>query len=139
MKSRRAGNRRFAVMDATILLVDDDQIMRRLCRVHLEGAGYHVVEAEHGREGLQKLDENGVDVVLLDLMMPERSGWEVLTEIRGEARTRKVPVVILSSRGTNDDQARGLAAGADAYVSKPFEGAKLIRAVETVLRRRPPL
>jgi DNA-binding response OmpR family regulator len=118
---------------ATVLVVDDDDDIRVLVRMLLERAGYGVVDAADGREGLRALHARRPDLVVLDAMMPGLDGWETLERIR---ELTDVPVLMLSARSTELDKVRGLKAGADDYVTKPFGRQELLARVEALLRRR---
>ena len=118
-----------------ILVVEDDNPIRRgLCDA-LEASGYRVSEAENGLAGLEQALAEGVDLVLLDLMMPELSGLEVLQKLRPSRPT--LPVIILTAMGQEKDRVHGLKLGADDYVVKPFSVRELLARVEAVLRRSP--
>jgi DNA-binding response OmpR family regulator len=127
---------------ARILAVDDDADIRGLLRELLERAGYEVVEAASGREGLRALYAESPDLVLLDVSMPELDGWQTLERIRDVS---DVPVLMLTARAAELEKVRGLKAGADDYVTKPFGRQELLARVEAHLRRagareeRPPM
>jgi DNA-binding response OmpR family regulator len=118
---------------ARIVVVEDEQPIRRGVADALRASGYEVVEAADGEQGLQEAVRLGVQLVLLDLLMPKRGGLQVLAEVR---KFRPgLPVIILTARGTEDDRVRGLKMGADDYVVKPFSARELLARVEAVLRR----
>jgi DNA-binding response OmpR family regulator len=117
---------------ARLLVVDDDADIRRLVRELLERAGYDVVDAPNGREGLRTLYSTAPDLVLLDVSMPELDGWQTLERIRDVS---DVPVVMLTARAAELEKVRGLKAGADDYVTKPFGRQELLARVEAHLRR----
>src|SRR4029450_6098154 len=105
----------------------------------LRTSGYQVAEAADGERGLEEAVSRDVGLVLLDLLLPKRTGFAVLAELRRIRPT--LPVIILTARGTEDDRVRGLKMGADDYVVKPFSARELLARVEAVLRRsvdRPP-
>jgi DNA-binding response OmpR family regulator len=117
------------------VVVEDEPAIRRGVVDALREARYVVVEAADGEAGLAEAVRAGVDLVLLDLLLPRRDGWQVLAELR---RLRPgVPVIILTARGTEDERVRGLKMGADDYVLKPFSARELLARVEAVLRRAP--
>jgi DNA-binding response OmpR family regulator len=120
---------------ATVLVVDDDADIRGLLRELLERAGYEVVESADGREGLRTLYSTSPDLVLLDVSMPELDGWQTLERIRDVS---DVPVVMLTARAAELEKVRGLQAGADDYVAKPFGRQELLARVEAHLRRAGP-
>jgi DNA-binding response OmpR family regulator len=117
---------------ARVLAVDDDADIRGLLRELLERAGYEVVEAASGREGLRALYAESPDLVLLDVSMPELDGWQTLERIRDVS---DVPVLMLTARAAELEKVRGLKAGADDYVTKPFGRQELLARVEAHLRR----
>ena len=118
---------------ARIVVVEDEPAIRRGVADALRLTGYDVTEAADGASGLQEASSGGVDLVLLDLLLPKRDGLEVLSELRKVHPTR--PVIILTARGGENDRVRGLKMGADDYVVKPFSARELIARVEAVLRR----
>jgi DNA-binding response OmpR family regulator len=118
-----------------ILVVDDDSDIRGLLRELLGRAGYDVVEAETGKAGLRQLYAASPDLVLLDVSMPELDGWQTLERIRDLS---EVPVIMLTARGGELEKVRGLKAGADDYVTKPFGRQELLARVEALMRRSGP-
>jgi DNA-binding response OmpR family regulator len=118
-----------------VLLADDDRDVRTLVRTLLQRAGHHVDEAADGKECLRLLYERRPDLVVLDLGMPALDGWKTLERIRDVA---DVPVLLLTARGDELDRVRGLRAGADDYVSKPFGRQELLARVDALLRRAAP-
>lgn len=118
---------------ACVTVIEDEAPIRRGVADALRASGYEVAEAPDGLRGLEEAVRPEVDLVLLDLLLPQRDGLEVLRELR---RVRpNVPVIILTARGTEDDRVRGLKLGADDYVVKPFSARELLARVEAVLRR----
>ena len=115
-----------------ILLVDDDADVRTLLRAILERAGYAIDEAPDGREGLRALHQLRPDLVVLDVSMPGLDGWQTLERIRGFS---DIPVLMLTARAEELERVRGLKAGADDYVAKPFGRPELLARVEALLRR----
>jgi DNA-binding response OmpR family regulator len=120
---------------ASVLVVDDDADIRGLVRELLQRAGYLVHEAGDGREGLRVFHAERPDLVVLDASMPELDGWETLERIRDVSA---VPVVMLTARAQEVDKVRGLRAGADDYVTKPFGRQELVARIEGLLRRGRP-
>src|SRR6266540_2236738 len=115
-----------------ILVVDDEERMVRFIRMNLEHDGFQVAEAFNGKQALQKLRDVTPDLILLDVMMPDIDGFEVLETIR---EITSVPVIMLTAKGEEDDRVRGLERGADDYVIKPFSPRELVSCVKAVLRR----
>jgi DNA-binding response OmpR family regulator len=119
-------------MSVVILVVEDDRELREVVRRYLERAGYAVHTTGSGAEALSLLDGNGVDLVVLDLGLPDVDGLEVLAAAR---QGRGVPVVVLTARSQVDDRIDGLRRGADDYVTKPFSPTELVLRVQAVLHR----
>lgn len=115
-----------------ILVVDDEERMARFIRLNLEHDGFQVTEAYRGLKAIQLLRDKMPDLIILDVMMPDIDGFEVLKMIR-EVST--VPVIMLTAKGEEDDRVRGLELGADDYVTKPFSPRELVSRVRAVLRR----
>jgi len=115
-----------------ILVVDDEERMARFIRLNLEHDGFQVVEANRGMQAIQVLRDRMPDVVILDVMMHDIDGFEVLQLIR---ETSQVPVIMLTAKGEEDDRVRGLELGADDYITKPFSPREMVSRVKAVLRR----
>ncbi len=115
-----------------VLVVDDEERMVRFIRLNLEHDGFQVVDAFNGKQALEKLRDETPDLVLLDVMMPDLDGFEVLKMIR---EVSNVPVIMLTARGEEDDRVRGLELGADDYITKPFSPREMVSRVKAVLRR----
>jgi DNA-binding response OmpR family regulator len=120
------------VKTAEVLVVEDEEDVRRLVRVLLERAGHAVIEAANGLEALHSLQHSQPDLVVLDVAMPELDGWQTLERIRDVS---DVPVLMLTARAGELDKVRGLRSGADDYVTKPFGRQELLARVEALLRR----
>ncbi len=116
----------------TILVVDDEPHMVQLITLNLESEGYSVVSADNGYEGLVKLSREMPDLVLLDIMLPDMSGFEALKKMR---ESSSVPVIFLSVKREESDRVHGLDLGADDYISKPFSPRELLSRIRAVLRR----
>lgn len=115
-----------------ILIVDDEERMVRFIRLNLEHDGFEVEEAFNGRQALDKLRQTLPDLLILDVMMPDLSGFEVLRMIR---ESNDVPVIMLTAKAEEDDRVNGLELGADDYITKPFSPRELVSRVRAVLRR----
>jgi two-component system, OmpR family, alkaline phosphatase synthesis response regulator PhoP len=116
-----------------ILVVEDEDAIRFLLKENLEYEGYEVIEAENGLIGLEHAEKSSPDLILLDLMLPQMSGMEVCKRLRSTGNT--VPVIMLTSRGQQMDKVIGLKAGADDYITKPFDILELCARIEALLRR----
>ena len=125
-------------MKPAILLVEDDPSLIELVRYNLEAADFDVAVEMDGDGGLMAIRERDFDLVILDWMMPNMSGIEVVRQIRRMNDKRATPVIMLTARGEETDKIRGLDAGADDYVVKPFSPAELVARVRALLRRSAP-
>jgi two-component system, OmpR family, KDP operon response regulator KdpE len=119
---------------ATILVVDDDSQIRRVMRTALSSHGYTIIEARNGEEALKKLRSERLDLIILDLNMPDMDGIEVCREIR---TVSNLPIIMLTVRSAEKDKVRALDAGADDYVVKPFGIDELLARIRAALRRAP--
>ena len=119
----------------TVLVVDDEAPIRLLCRVNLEAEGMTVLEAADGEQGLELARGQLPDVVLLDVMMPGRSGWEVAEELLADEETSEIPIIFLTARAEIRDRAKGIDLGGVDYVTKPFNPVELAPLVEDLVRR----
>lgn len=117
-----------------ILIVDDEQRMRKLIKDFLVAKGFSILEAEDGEKALEVFTENKnkISLILLDVMMPKLDGWSVLRQIRQES---KVPIIMLTARGEEQDELFGFELGVDEYISKPFSPKILVARVEAILKR----
>ncbi|MFO8037783.1 MAG: response regulator transcription factor [Anaerolineales bacterium] len=115
-----------------ILVVDDEKRMVRFIQLNLEQDGFQVVTAYNGKEALDQVRTQLPDLVLLDIMMPDIDGFEVLKKIR---EVSDVPVIMLTAKGEEDDRVKGLELGADDYITKPFSPRELVSRIKAVLRR----
>ena len=119
-------------MAISVLIVEDDKNIQELLQMYLEKEGYAVTTAGDGGQGLAKFRSIQPDLVLLDVMMPVMDGWGVCKAIRAESQT---PIIMLTAKGETDDKVAGLRAGADDYITKPFEMKEVLARIEAVLRR----
>lgn len=122
-------------MTRTILVVDDEQPIREMVEFSLERAGFKVVEAADGTEARIAIADQQPDLILLDWMLPDISGLDLARALRRENLAREIPIVMLTARTEEEDKVRGLDAGADDYVTKPFGPRELIARIKAVLRR----
>ena len=120
--------------EVKILVVDDESRMRKLIKDFLMQKGYSILEAVDGEEALKVFEENenNISLILLDVMMPKLDGWSVLRQIR---QTSKVPIIMLTARGEEQDELFGFELGVDEYISKPFSPKILVARVEAILKR----
>jgi len=121
-----------------ILIVEDEEAIATLLRYNLEREGFKVAVARDGEEGLAALAEHRPDLAIVDWMLPYVSGLELCRQIRRRPETHGLPVIMLTARGEEADRVRGLDAGADDYIAKPFSTTELLARVRAVLRRAHP-
>jgi DNA-binding response OmpR family regulator len=112
-----------------VLVVDDDEVIRQLIAVNLTLEGFEVVTAVDGKDCLEKVVEADPDVITLDVMMPRLDGWVTATQLRRNPQTAGIKVVLITARAQEDDRSRGREIGVDAYLTKPFDPAEMIRVV----------
>lgn len=119
-------------MKTRIAIIEDEDNIREICKRYLEREGYEVYTAVNGAEGWNVFQQFQPDLIILDLMMPEKDGWELCEEIRQHSN---VPIIMLTARGEERERILGLTMGADDYVTKPFSPRELVLRVQIILRR----
>src|SRR6516162_11939991 len=122
-------------MRENILIIEDEEALRSTLSVRLRGEGYAVDTASTGIEGIEKVTSQPFDLIILDILLPDRIGWDVCREIRQSGMA--TPIVFLTAKTQTIDKVIGLRLGADDYVTKPFKAAELVARIEAVLRRAP--
>ena len=118
-----------------VLVVDDDEVIRRLIAVNLQLEGFEVETAVDGQDCLDKVTGVEPDVITMDVMMPRLDGWATVVQLRKCPETAHIKVVLISARAQEEDKAHGLRAGADAYLTKPFDPNEMIRVVRELAAR----
>ncbi len=121
-------------MSDRIIVIDDDEHVCELVRIALEAEGFLVDEAFDGEDGMNKIRDNDYCIVLLDIMLPEKDGWEICREIRN-SNSKNVPIIMLTARGEEVDRVLGLELGADDYITKPFSPREMVARIKALLRR----
>ncbi len=117
----------------TALVIDDSMTDREVLTACLKQAGMSVVTATTGEEGMEKLAGSHPDIIIIDVVLPGRSGFELCRDLKAEAKTSKIPVIISSTKGTEMDKFWGMKQGADAYIPKPIDQDELIRTVQKLI------
>ena len=125
-------------MPATVLIVEDEADLGELMRYNLEAEGYRIVSAESGDEAVERIRDGVPDLILLDWMLPGLSGIELMRRWRSREETARVPVIMVTARGEEEERIRGLATGADDYIVKPFSMPELVARIQALLRRSSP-
>lgn len=124
------------VMMTKILVVDDDATIRQVLKGYLEQAGYTVFMAQDGNTAMHMVRRENPDLLVLDLMLPDKDGWEITRWIRGDRTLAALPIIMLTARVDDTDKVIGLELGADDYITKPFNGREVVARVRALLRRR---
>ncbi|MFN5540236.1 MAG: PleD family two-component system response regulator [Candidatus Melainabacteria bacterium] len=120
-------------MNKTILLADDEPSLRLLVKATLAAKKYTVIEAANGHDALNLAKQVNPDAILLDVMMPFLTGFQVCAELRKDPKTAKMPIIILTAKGGDDDKDMAKSVGANHFLTKPFRPSELLQAVEIVL------
>lgn len=122
-------------MAETILIVDDDLDTLRMVGLLLQRKGYKIIAASQGKQALEKAESENPDLILLDVMMPDMDGFEVLNQLRSNGSTSDIPIIMFTAKSQVEDKVSGFEAGADDYLTKPTHPAELIARVKTILSR----
>ncbi len=122
-------------MDRTIFIADDELDFVSTLRSRLEFEGFEVTTAPDGKSALDRIREDNPDLILLDVMMPTMNGFQVCRELKGNADTKSIPIVMLTAKSQESDKFWGKEAGADAYVTKPFDMDELIGQIRGLLNK----
>lgn len=122
-------------MPQRILVVDDDPSITKVVRAYLEQAGYEVLTAADGEQALQLVRQERPGLVVLDVMLPNRDGWEITRSLRADPSTAATPIILLTARVDDVDKILGLELGADDYITKPFNAREVVARVRALLRR----
>ena len=117
-------------MKRKVLVVDDEEVIRKLLKIYLGKWGYEVEEASDGEEAVGRLRRENLDLLISDILMPRKDGWELLKEVRSNQRTRELPVILLTAKNEDTDMFKGYSLGANYYLTKPFTKAQLLYGVQ---------
>ena len=117
----------------TVLVVDDEPVLVKTLRLFLEREGYQVAVANHGLEALQKVKSDKPDLILLDVLMPKLDGFKVARMLKFDKKYKNLPIIVLTSRATEDERTIGEQVGADEYVCKPYKAPKVVSLVNSYL------
>ncbi len=127
-----------SIMPATILIIEDEPAILELLSINLQHAGYVIRTAQDARQAQEQIQDVLPDLILLDWMLPDQPGIHLAKQLRAASRTREIPLIMLTARGTEQDKVDGLEAGADDYLTKPFSLRELHARIKSLLRRRAP-
>ena len=125
-------------MNPTILVVEDEPAIQDLIQINLQMAGYRILIHGNAEDAIKGIQRELPDLVLLDWMLPGMSGVELARRLRGDARTKSLPIILLTARGEEQDKLKGLEEGADDYITKPFSVKEMEARIKALLRRRAP-
>ncbi|MCJ7786079.1 MAG: response regulator [Desulfobacterales bacterium] len=113
-------------MKRKILIVDDEEVIRKILRILLDKLGYEVKEAANAEQAMQELKKDDFDLLICDILMPKKDGWEVIKEAKSNSKTKNMPVILLTAKNENSDVFKGYDLGANYYITKPFTKAQLL-------------
>lgn len=113
-------------MKKKILIVDDEEVIRKFLKIHLAKLGYDVTEAADGVHAMEQLGKDDFDLLICDILMPKKDGWEVIREVKSNPKTKAIPVIVLTAKNEGADMFKGYDLGVNYYMTKPFTKAQLI-------------
>ena len=123
-------------MSKKVLVVDGEEVIRKLLRIHLAKLGYEVEEAADGAEALEQLGNEGFDFLILDILIPNEDGWQVLKDVKSNLKTKDIPIIILTAKNGDSDMIKGYAMGANYYITKPFTRAQLLCGIQLMFEEK---
>jgi CheY-like chemotaxis protein len=117
-------------MSRKILIVDDEEVIRKFLKIHLAKLGYEVKEAGDGEQAIEQLGKDNFDLLICDILMPKKNGWEVIKEAKSNPKTKDIPVIVLTAKNEDSDMFKGYDLGANYYMTKPFSKAQLLYGLQ---------
>jgi DNA-binding response OmpR family regulator len=124
-------------MKRKVLIVDDEEVIRKFLRIHLDKLGYEVREAADGEQALEEIGKDDFDLLICDILMPKKDGWEVVKEVKSNSKTKHLPVILLTAKNEDSDMFKGYDLGANYYMTKPFTKAQLIYGLKLMFDDSP--
>ena len=124
-------------MKKKILIVDDEEVIRKFLKIHLAKLGYEVMEAGDGVQAIEQLGKDDFDLLICDILMPKKDGWEVIREVKSNPKTKAIPVIVLTAKNEDSDMFKGYDLGVNYYMTKPFTKAQLIYGLRLMFGDRP--
>ncbi len=121
-------------MSKRVLIVDDEEVIRKFLRFRLLQWGYEVSEAMDGADALNQLNKGDFDLMICDIVMPNKDGWELIKEVRSSPRTKDIPVIVLTGKNKDSDMFKGYELGASYYLPKPFTKGQLLYGIQLVFK-----
>ena len=122
------------MMNKKVLIVDDEEVIRKFLGINLVNWGYEVKEAVEGTEALEKLGNEGFDLLILDILIPNKDGWQLLKEVKSNLKTKDIPIIILTAKNGDSDMIKGYTLGASYYITKPFTKAQLLSGIQLIFK-----
>jgi DNA-binding response OmpR family regulator len=116
-------------MGKKVLVVDDEEMIRKFLRIHLIKKGFEVKEAVDGAQAIEKLGNDDFDLLICDIMMPNKDGWQLLQDVKSNPKTKDIPIIVLTAKNEDVDMFRGYDLGANYYMTKPFTKAQLLHGL----------
>jgi DNA-binding response OmpR family regulator len=117
-------------MERKVLIVDDEEVIRKFLRIHLCKLGYEVKEASDGEQAIEQIGKDSFDLLICDILMPKKDGWAVIKEVKSDPKTKNIPVIILTAKNEDSDMFKGYDLGANYYMTKPFTKAQLLYGLQ---------
>jgi len=124
-------------MNKKVLIVDDEEVIRKLLRIHLVKWGYEVKEAVDGTQAIEQIGKDDFDLLICDILMPNMDGWQVLKEVKSNPKTKDMPVIVLTAKNQDNDMFRGYDLGASYYMTKPFTKDQLLYGLRLMFEENP--
>jgi len=124
-------------MKRKVLIVDDEEVIRKFLKIHLAKLGYEVKEAADGEQAIEELGKDDFDLLICDILMPKKDGWEVIKEVKSNSKTKHLPVIVLTAKNEDSDMFKGYDLGANYYMTKPFTKAQLIYGLRLMFNETP--
>lgn len=117
-------------MKRKILIVDDEELIRKFLKIHLSKLGYEVREAMDGEQAIEEIKKDVFDLLICDVLMPKKDGWEVIKEVKSDPKTKDIPVIVLTAKNEDADMFKGYDLGANYYMTKPFSKSQLLYGLQ---------
>jgi len=124
-------------MKRKVLIVDDEEVIRKFLRIHLAKLGYEVKEAADREQAIEELGKNDFDLLICDILMPKKDGWEVIKKVKSNSKTKHMPVIVFTGKNEDSDMFKGYDLGANYYITKPFTKAQLLYSLKPMLDETP--
>src|SRR4030042_2670435 len=122
------------VMSKRILIVDDEEVIRKFLKIHLSKLGYEVTEAEDGEKAIEKIGGGKFDLIICDVMMPNKNGWEVIKEVKSNPELNEIPLILLTAKNDEVEWFKGYELGANYYMTKPFTKDQLLYGLKLMFQ-----